>query len=115
MGMDFAGNYLNSDDGVSTYNGITWVVKAQNADSISSLPAQLSLCIDEDAVIDASPEQLNASKTALKKTIHETFRYLDGVHKCRLSVSDPYYHDSTCENGRWDLIIHPSSSLSEEC
>ena len=88
--MDFAGNYLNSEDGVSTYNGIAWTVTAQDAENISSLPAQLSLCIHEDVVIDASPEQLNASKVAMKKTIHETFNYLDGIHKCRLSVSDPY-------------------------
>lgn len=30
-------------------------------------------------------------------------------------MSDPYYLDSTCPNGRWDLIINPSSSLSKEC
>ena len=113
--MDFAGNYLNSYDGESTYNGITWVVRAQKSDNLSTLSARLSLCIDDKIVIDASESQLNQSKTALKKNIHETFDYLGGIHTCRFSVSNPYYFDSTCPNGRWDLIIQPSHLLSNEC
>jgi len=113
--MDFAGNFLNSNDGGSSYNGISWLVKAQDADTISTFPARLSMCINDDIALDASKRQLEMSKLAFKKSIHETFGYLRGIHSCRFTVSDPYNFDSACPNKRWDLIIHPSSSLSKEC
>ena len=113
--MDFAGNFLNSVDGRSSNNGITWVVTAQSSENINKLPARLSMCIDEDAIIDASENQLVESKLAFKKSIYETFDHFRGIHTCRLTVSDPYYFDSTCPNGRWDLFVLPSSDLTEEC
>jgi len=80
--IDFAGNFLNSEDGVSTYNGISWIVRAHESDNFSTLPSRLSMCIDEKAVVDASEQQLHASKTSLKKSIHETFGYLRSIHMC---------------------------------
>jgi len=113
--MDFAGNYLNSEDGVSSYNGISWLVRAQGSDEISALPARMSMCIDSEAIVGISINQLKASKAALKQVFSETFDYMEGLHKCRLSVSDPYNFDSVCTNGRWDIIIAPSNELSESC
>merc|ERR1711933_157393 len=67
--MDFAGNFLSSVDGESSYNGISWLVKAQDADTISTLPARLSMCINENIALDASNMQLEMSKLAFKKSI----------------------------------------------
>lgn len=113
--MDFAGNYLNSNDGMSTRNGISFKVNAQGLETISQLHARISMCISDNTVIGSSKEQLIASKSAFIKSIQETFGYLGDIHKCRLDVSDPYYLDSSCPNGRWDLLVLSATQLSDEC